>query len=79
MIGKLECTGHIQKHLGCCLCTLQQTCKGKRLSDSKRILGNDGLADRAINLLQNNFGMAIRLKSDVQYMKIGIGAVLFHF
>ena len=78
MMNKLECVRHIQKRLGCCLCTLRQTYKGKKLSDGKGILGKGRLTDRAINLLQNYFGMAIRQNSDVSSMKKAIGAVLFY-
>ena len=51
---------------------------GKKLSNSKGILGKGRLTDRAINLLQNYFGMAIRQNSDVSSMKKAIGAVLFY-
>ena len=51
IINKLECVGHIQKRLGCRLRTLQQTCKGKKLSDGKGISGKGKLTDRAVNLL----------------------------
>ena len=37
------------------------------------------LTDRAINLLQNYFGMAIRQNNDISSMKQAIEAVLFHF
>ena len=76
IIKKLECVGHIQKCLGCRLRTLRQTYKGKKLSDDKGISGKDRLEDRAINLLQNYFGMAIRQNSDVPSMAKAIGAVL---
>ena len=36
------------------------------------------LTDRAINLLQNYFGMAIRQNNDISSMKQAIEAVLFH-
>ena len=36
------------------------------------------MTDRAINLLQNYFGMAIRQNSDVPSMKKSIGVVFFH-
>ena len=48
MINKLECVGHIQKRLGCHFHTLWQTYKGKKLSDSKGILGKGRLTDRAL-------------------------------
>ena len=76
IIKKLECVGHIQKCLGCRLRTLRQTYKGKKLSDDKGISGKDRLEDRAINLLQNYFGMTIRQNSDVPSMAKAIGAVL---
>ena len=78
IINKLECVGHIQKCLGCRLRTLQQAYKGKKLSDGKGISGKGRLTDRAISLLQNYFGMAIRQKSDVPSLKKAIGAVLFN-
>ena len=31
MMNKLECVGHIQKRLGCCLRTLRQTYKDKKI------------------------------------------------
>ena len=37
IINKLECVGHIEKHLGYRLRTLQQTYKGKKLSDGKKV------------------------------------------
>ena len=58
IINKLKCVGHIQKRLGCRLRTLRQIYKGKKLSDGKGISGKARLTDRAINLLQNYFGVA---------------------
>ena len=78
IINKLECVGHIQKRLGCCLRTLRETYIGKKLSDGKGISGKGRLTDRAIYLLQNYFGMTIRQNSDVPSMKKATGAVLFH-
>ena len=52
------------KPLGCRLRTLRQAYKGKKLSDGKVILGKGRLTDRAIYLLQNYFGMAIRQNND---------------
>ena len=76
IINKLQCAGHIQKCLGCRFRTLGQNYKGKKLSDDKGISSKDRLEDRAINLLQNYFGMAIRQNSDVPSMAKAIGAVL---
>ena len=78
IINKLDCVGQIQKRLGCRLRTLRQTYKGKKLSDGKGISGKGRLTDRALNLLQNYFGIAIRQNSNVPSMKKAIGAVLFH-
>ena len=78
IINKLECAGHIQKRLGCCLRTLRQTYISKNLSDGKGISGKGWLTNRAINLLQNYFGMTIRQNIDVPSMKKATGAVLFH-
>ena len=78
IINKLECVRHIQKRLVYRLRTLRQTYKSKKLSDGKGISGKGRLTDRAINLLQNYFGMAIRQNRDVPSMKKAIGAVLFH-
>ena len=52
-----------------CLRTLRQTYKGKNLSDGKCISGKARLTDRAINLIQNYFRIAIRQNSGVPSMK----------
>ena len=75
LINKLECVSHIQKHLGCRLYTLQQTYKGQKLADGISISCKGRLTDRAINLLQNYFGMAIGRKQYSIYEK----AVLFYY
>ena len=49
------------------------------MSDGKGISGKGRLTDKAINTLQNYYGMAIRTNtSDVFAMKKAVGAVLFH-
>ena len=78
IINKLEYVRHIQKRLVYRLRTLRQTYKSKKLSDGKGISGKGRLTDRALNLLQNYFGIAIRQNSNVPSMKKAIGAVLFH-
>ena len=53
---------------------LKRSCVCKELSTTS--IGR--LTDRAINLLQNYFGMAIRQNNDISSMKQAIEAVLFH-
>ena len=76
---KLECVGHIQKRLGTRLRKLRNDLKGKKLEDGKIISGRERLTDKAINVLQNYFGMAIRQNTaSVCLMKRAIEAVLYH-
>lgn len=76
---KLECVGHVQKRLGTRLRKLRCDLTGKKLEDGKKIKGRGRLTDKAINTLQNYFGMAIRQNSSSVYlMKKSIGAVLYH-
>ena len=53
IINKSECVGHTEKRLGCCLRTLREACKDKKVPDGEGISGKSSLTDRAINLLQN--------------------------
>ena len=58
---------------------LRKTLKGAKLSDGKGISGRGRLTDKAINTLQNYYGMAIRSNTDdINAMKRAVGAVLFH-
>ena len=76
---KLECVGHVQKRLGTRLRTLRNNLKGKLLEDGKKITGIGRLTDKAINILQNYYGMAIRQNTHSLYsMKKAVGAVLYH-
>ena len=78
-IQKLECIGHVQKRLGTRLRNLCQKMKGNRLSDGKLLNGRGRLTEKAINTLQNYYGMAIRQNvNNVYKMKKCIWAVLFH-
>ena len=78
-IKKRECIGHVQKRVGTRCRDLRKSLKGVKLSDGKGISGKGRLTDKAINTLQNYFGMAIRSNSgDVNSMRKAIGAVLFH-
>ncbi|XP_047135810.1 uncharacterized protein LOC124812840 [Hydra vulgaris] len=79
IVEKMECVGHIQKRVGGRLRKLKATNKQK-LSDGK-MLGDAGrLTEKAINKLQNYFGIAVRQStgSTVYQLKKAIGAVLFH-
>ena len=79
-MNKLECIGHVQKRLGSRLRRLVQTYKGKVLSDDKKLNGKGRLTLKAINQLQNYFGLAIRQNTNnLLAMKKAIGAVLVHY
>ena len=78
-IAKLECIGHIQKRVGSRCRMLRKSLKGTKLNDGKGISGQGRLTDRAINILQNYYGMAIRQNVGNLYgMKKAVGAVLHH-
>lgn len=58
---------------------LRQSLKGVKLSDGKKISGRGRLTDKAINTLQNHYGMAIRQNIGNLYaMKKSIIAILHH-
>ena len=79
LIRKLECIGHVQKRVGSRSRNLRKALKGVRLSDGKGISGRGRLTDKAINTLQNYYGMAIRCNNDdVNAMKRAVCAVPFH-
>ena len=78
-IIKKECIGHVQKRMGSRCRTLRQAKKSVTLSDGKKIGGRGRLTDKAINTLQNHYGMAIRQNIDNMYaMKKAIIAVMHH-
>ena len=60
VINKLECIGHMQKRVGSRLRRLVQVNKGKLLEDGKKLNGKGRLTLKAINSLQNYFGIALR-------------------
>ena len=72
---KLECVGHVQKRLGTRLRN-----KVKEYKGTKTPIGGRGqLHEKAINSMQNYYGMAIRQNVNNKYeMKKAIGAILFH-
>ena len=79
VIEKLECIGHVQKRVGSRLRNLVKDTRGKKLSDGKPLSGKGRLTMKAINKLQNYYGMAIRQNtSSVYLMKKSVAAVLFH-
>ena len=78
-IKKAECIGHIQKKIGSHGRALRQRLRGKKLCDGKPVAGKGRLTDKALNLLQNYFGMAIRQNlANIYQMKKAVWAVLFH-
>ena len=78
-IEKRECIGHVQKRIGTRCRNLRNSLKGTILSDGKRISGKGRLTDKAINTIQNHYGMAIRQNTDsIDNMKRSIIAVLYH-
>ena len=65
--------------MGTCLRNSRQEKKGVFLSDKKKIMGKGGLTDKAVNILQNYYGMAIRQNCDNLYvMKKCIWPVLYY-
>ena len=53
--------------------------KGKKLADGKGVSGKGRLTDKAVNTLQNYYGMVIRQNmGDLQGMRKAVGAVLYH-
>ena len=78
-IRKLECVGHVQKRLGTRCRSLRDSLKKQKLSDGKSISGRGRLTEKAMNTLQNCFGMAIRQNTGNLYkMKKCVWAVLYH-
>ena len=78
-IKKAECIGHIQKKIGSRGHALLQRLRGKKLCDGKPVAGKGRLTDKALNLLQNYFGLAIRQNlGNIYQMKKAVWAVLFH-
>ena len=78
-VEKLECIGHVNKRMGTRCRRLLQKYRGKKLGDGKVLSGKGRLTNKAINVLQNYYGMSIRQNTDNLYaMKKGVWAVLFH-
>lgn len=78
-IKKQECIGHVQKRMGARLRRLKTTMKGKALSDGKPLGGTKRLTDEVINMLQRDYGLAIRQNTQsVEAMKKAVWALYFH-
>ena len=76
----MECIGHIQKRVGSRCRMLRKSLKGRKLNDGKGSSGQGRLTDRAINIVQNYYGMAIQQNIGNLYgMKKAVGAVLHHW
>ena len=78
-IEKLECIGHVNKRMGSRCRNLIVKSRGSKMADGKPLSGKGRLTNKAINILQNYYGMAIRQNTDNMYvMKKCIWAVLFY-
>lgn len=78
-IVKGECVGHVQKRVGTRLRKLKERCRGKVLSDGKKLFGKGRLTEKAINTLQNYYGIAIRSNAgDLYGMKKSVAAIIHH-
>ena len=76
---KLECVGHVNKRMGTRCRDLIQRHRGKKLSDGKSISGKGRLTNKAVNTLQNYYGMSIRQNLNNLYaMKKCVWAILYH-
>ena len=89
-IKKVDCIGHVKKHMGKRLMNLKSTTKGK-LADVKTIGGKGRLTDVTIKRVQRYYGLAIRQNTtknanpseteknlSVYQMKKNIMAILSH-
>ena len=79
-VNKLECIGHIQKHVGTRLRKLKSANTKTVLSDGKKLSGERRLTENFINKLQNYYEIAIRSSchGNVYYLKKAFVAVLYY-
>ena len=78
-VVKLECVGHVQKHLGSCLHLLKKRLGKRLLQDGKRIAGEGRRTNSKINKLQVYYGKAIRDNThDMEAMKKAVKAIWHH-
>ena len=74
---KDECIGHVQKRVGARLRTYKINYKGILLSDHKKLCGAGRLTNKAMNTLQNYYGMVIRSNMGNLYqLKKGVAAIV---
>lgn len=74
-IEKLECIGHIQKHMGTQLFKM----KNEKLSDGKPLKGKGQLTGERMKKIQIFYGLAIRRNTNsVKEMQKAIWATYFH-
>ncbi|GFT38550.1 uncharacterized protein TNCV_2748271 [Trichonephila clavipes] len=79
-IEKVECVGHIQKHMGARLRKLKTINRGKKLSDGKSISGKNCLTDKLIDTITTYYGNAIRQNnSSISDMRQTIWAIYCHY
>ena len=77
--SKLECIGHVQKRVGSRLRRLNNSNKGRKLSDGKCLSDKGRLADGKIDVLQSYYGLAISENlDDVNEMANAIQTSLLH-
>ncbi|GFW27442.1 uncharacterized protein TNCV_162871 [Trichonephila clavipes] len=80
LIEKVECLGHIQKHMGARLRKLKTINRGKKLSDGKSISGKNCLTDKLIDTITTYYGNAIRQNnSSISDMRQTIWAIYCHY
>ncbi|KAJ4433610.1 hypothetical protein ANN_15920 [Periplaneta americana] len=78
-IEKLECVGHVQKHMGSRLLKLTKDMKGKKLEDGKGIGGAGRLTKKEIQSIQMYYGAAIRQNvGNLDSMQHAVWAIYFH-
>ncbi|GFW80220.1 uncharacterized protein TNCV_461271 [Trichonephila clavipes] len=77
---KVECVGHIQKHMVARLRKLKTMNRGKKLSDGKSISGKNRLTDKFIDTITTYYGNAIRQNNrSVSDMRQAIWAIYCHY
>ena len=78
-VEKLECVGHVQKHLGSRLRALKKKLGKTPLEDGKSIGGTGRLTDKRIDKLQVYYGKDIRENThDVNAMRQAVMAIWHH-
>ena len=79
MIEKDECIGHVQKRVGARLRTYKINYKEKLISDKKGLCDAGRLTNKAMNTLQNYYGMVIHSNiGNLYQMTKGVAAIVHH-